>query len=144
MLAGGDGEDSGEPRAGYDIVHDEKALRACIRADLHLLVKALSEKDYVEAVSLVRGDPEEPWTEERFERTLAPFYAEHERIVFGPDARRSDKTLITELGDHRYRVQQILVDETEENTWYFTAEVDGRLTNYLRDEPLLLLQEIGS
>ncbi|HEX4351749.1 MAG TPA: DUF3516 domain-containing protein, partial [Polyangiales bacterium] len=42
------------PSAAFDLAHDEKALRAWIRADLHLLVKALAERDYLEASSLVR------------------------------------------------------------------------------------------
>jgi hypothetical protein len=143
MLLGPETEQSDEPRAGYDLVHDEKAVRACIRADLHLLVKALSERDYAEAASLVQSDPEDPWTEERFERALVPFYAEHEEIVFGPEARRADKTLLTPLPDHRYRVQQILVDESADNNWYLEGEVDARVP-ITRDEPLLRLREIRS
>jgi hypothetical protein len=145
MLLGGssDAEKSDQPRAGFDLVHDEKAIRACIRADLHLLVKALSERDYAEAVSLVQSDPEDPWTEERFERALAPFFAEHDRIVFGSEARRSDKTIISALPDQRYRVQQILVDGGEDNNWYLEGEVDARAP-IVRDEPLLRLREISS
>jgi len=143
MLLGRAGDEEDEPRAGYDLVHDEKAVRACIRADLHLLVKALSEQDYAEAASLVQSDPDAPWTEERFEAALKPFYAEHERIVFGPEARRSDKTQITPLPGQRYKVLQILVDESEENTWYLEGEVDARVPT-TRDEPLFLLREIGS
>lgn len=134
-------DDDSDVAAGFDVVHDEKAVRACIRADLHLLVKALSERDYTEAASLVRSDPEDPWTEERFEKALAPFYAEHARIVFGTEARRNDKTMIASLGAQRYRVRQILVDDADENAWYLEGEVDAS-AGLSRDEPLLLLQEI--
>jgi superfamily II RNA helicase len=138
--------DGTSPAPAYNLAHDEKALRACVRADLHLLVKALSERDYAEASSLVRSsvdsDTDEPWTEERFERALAPFYAEHERIVFDPRARQTDKTIITERAPRLYRVQQILVDETEDNQWYIEGEVDAR-AGIQRDEPLLRLQEIA-
>jgi hypothetical protein len=142
MLLGPATDERDEPRAGYDLVHDEKAVRACIRADLHLLVKALSERDYAEAASLVQSDPEEPWTEERFEKALAPFYTEHERISFGPEARRSDKTQISPLPDHRFKVVQILVDDAGDNTWYLEGVVDARVP-ITRDEPLLLLREIA-
>jgi len=138
-----DPEDAGEPRTGFDLVHDEKSVRACIRADLHLLVKALSERDYAEAASLVQSDPQDPWTEDRFERALAPFFAEHERLVFGSEARRSDKTIISKLPDNRYRIQQILVDESEDNNWYLEGEVDASVP-LTRDEPLLKLREIRS
>lgn len=133
--------DAGEPAPAYDLAHDDKALRACIRADLHLLVKALHERDYVEAASLVRGTGDEPWGEERFERALAPFYAEHESIVFDQRARRSDKTIISEREPRLYHVQQILVDESEDNTWFIEGEVDAR-AGINRDEPLLLLLDV--
>jgi superfamily II RNA helicase len=141
MLAGGAVEVPEEEAPAYDVIHDAKALRAMIRADLHLLVKALSQRDYAEAALLVRGEPDEPWTEERLARALEPFYAEHERIVFDSASRRNDKTIITELAPHLYRVQQILVDPAEDNTWFLEGEVDVR-AGLNRDEPLLGLKEI--
>ncbi|HKP61548.1 MAG TPA: DUF3516 domain-containing protein [Polyangiales bacterium] len=131
---------SAEP-AAYDVAHDPKAMRARIRADLHLLVKALAERDYVEAASLVRGG-EDGWSEERFEKALAPFYAEHERLVFDQTARYSDKTVVDELAARVYRVRQILVDESGDNQWYLAAEVDVR-EGLAPDQPLLKLLEIA-
>jgi hypothetical protein len=142
-----DANENGAPVVPYNLAHDDKALRACIRADLHLLVKALHTRDYAEASNLVRAavdgeDGDSAWTEERFERALAPFYAEHERIVFDQRARQSDKTIITERSPRLYRVQQILVDEAEDNQWYIEGEVDARVS-IQRDEPLLRLLEIA-
>jgi hypothetical protein len=127
--------------AGFDVVHDPKALRARIRAELHLLVKALAERDYVEATSLVRDSVEEPWTEERFEQALAPFYTEHERIIFDHASRFADKTQLSEDSPGVYQVRQILVDETGDNHWYIAGEVDAR-SSLTSDEPLLTLREI--
>jgi hypothetical protein len=133
----------GAPSAAFDLAHDEKALRAWIRADLHLLVKALAERDYLEASSLVRTvDDDEAWTEERFERALESFYAEHERITFDQRARQTDKTIVRELAPRLYRVQQILVDEAEDNQWFVEAEVDARAA-LDRDLPLLRLVAIA-
>jgi superfamily II RNA helicase len=137
----GDGAREQDPATGFDVMHDEKAMRATLRADLQLLVKALSERDYAEAASMVQSDPDDPWTEERFERAFEPFYAEHERLLFDIEARRNDKTLITALGQQRYRVRQILVDDSAENNWYLDAEVDAS-AGISRDEPLLRLREI--
>ncbi|HEY2734489.1 MAG TPA: DUF3516 domain-containing protein, partial [Polyangiales bacterium] len=142
LLAPAQASDS-PPSAAFDLAHDEKALRAWIRADLHLLVKALSERDYLEASHLVRSvDDDEAWSEERFERALAPFYAEHERITFDQRARHTDKTIVTELAPRLYRVQQILVDEAEDNQWYVETEVDARAA-LDRDLPLLRLLAIA-
>jgi hypothetical protein len=138
---------SGEPREAdepvpYDVAHDPKALRARIRADLHLLVKALSDRDYAEAMSLVRA-ADEPWTEERFERVFERFYAEHERLVFDQTARYVDKTQIEEIASHVYKARQILVDEAGDNDWYVEAEVDVR-EGMPVDQPLLRLKTIAS
>jgi hypothetical protein len=133
-----------EPSAeapAYDVAHDPKAMRARIRADLHLLVKALAERDYAEASSLVRGG-ENGWSEERFEQALAPFYAEHERLVFDQSARYTDKTETSELAPAHYRVRQILVDDSGENHWYLEAEVDVR-EGLAADQPLLKLLEVA-
>jgi hypothetical protein len=63
--------------------------------------------------------------------------------LFGPAARRSDKTQITELEPKRYRVLQTLIDDSDENAWYIEGEVDAR-GQIVRDEPLLRLREIRS
>jgi hypothetical protein len=141
MLLAPKGDGAREPTTGFDMLHDEKAMRATLRADLQLLVKALSARDYAEAASMVQSDPDDPWSEERFEKALEPFYAEHERLLFDIEARRNDKTLITALGQQRYRVRQILVDDSAENNWYLDAEVDAS-AGISRDEPLLRLREI--
>ena len=105
------------------------------------IARALAERDYVEAVNLVQvGD--EAWTEERFERALAPFYAEHERIVFDQTARYTDKTQIEEQAQHVYRARQILVDASGDNQWYLEAEIDVR-NGMPTDQPLLKLLNLA-
>jgi len=142
LLAGPTGEKApADGEIAYDVTRDPKALRARIRAELHLLVKAIADRDYVEAVSLVQiGD--EAWTEERFERVLAAFYAEHERIVFDQTARFTDKTQIDEQAPHVYRAKQILVDDTGDNHWYLEAEIDVR-NGLPTDQPLLKLVNVA-
>ncbi|HEX7479374.1 MAG TPA: DUF3516 domain-containing protein [Polyangiales bacterium] len=145
MLAEGASQASGDAPAeepAYDLAHDPKALRARIRADLHLLVKALADRDYEEAVSLVRKAPDEVWTKERFEQALAPYFAQHERLVFDHTARLADKTLIEEQASRLYRVQQILVDPSGDNHWFVQAEIDLRQGTPV-DEPLVRLIEIA-
>jgi hypothetical protein len=142
LLAPPEGEErAAEREVAYDVARDPKALRARIRAELHLLVKALADRDYFEAVNLVQSG-EEAWTEERFERALTPFYAEHERIVFDQTARYTDKTQIEEQAPHVYRARQILVDATGENSWYIEAEVDVQ-NGLPTDQPLLKLLNVA-
>jgi len=140
----GDGVDADAPSkpVAYDIAHDPKALRTAIRAELHLLVKALADKDYEEAVSLLRVDPDDVWTSSRMEEALTPFYAEHERMVFDQTARFVDKTLFEELAPRLHRADQILVDPTGDNSWRLRVEIDLR-GGTPRDEPWLRLIEVG-
>jgi superfamily II RNA helicase len=142
LLSGpAEAESARDAGVAYDVARDPKALRARIRADLHLLVKALAERDYAEAVNLVQSG-EEPWTEERFDNAFQAFYAEHERLVFDQTARYVDKTQITELAPHVYRARQILVDEIGDNHWYLEAEVDVQ-QGMPTDQPLLKLVNIA-
>ncbi len=153
MLAAPAADDEPAAPPAYDITRDPKALRALIRADLHLLVKALADSDYEEAASLVRageGDAvsgadagSATWTPERFAHALAPFLAEHERVFFGHAARLSDKTIIEELAPRFYRVRQLLLDPSGETTWALCGEVDLR-EPVATDQRLVRLTEIAS
>jgi hypothetical protein len=108
----------------YDLARHPRALAARIRGELHQLVRALAARDWEAAVGCVRADPEDPWDEARFERELAPFFAEHERIVFEPHARRADKTLIEARAPRRWDVHQVLCDPSGEDVWQIEGEVD--------------------
>ncbi|MCA9700306.1 MAG: DUF3516 domain-containing protein, partial [Myxococcales bacterium] len=96
-----------------DISLDRKEFYARIRAELHQLVHALSRRDWEEALGCLRDQPDlegDDWDEAKLEAALEPYFAEHGELVFGPAARRSDKTRIAEIEDHRWSVRQTLVD----------------------------------
>jgi Domain of unknown function (DUF3516) len=125
-----DDESGGPAVPAVDLTRDPQKLRACLRADLHLLVKALADRDYEEAASLVGAGldqaPAEAWTAERFAQALAPFDAEHERVAFTHAARLSDKTIIEELQPRVFRVRQLLLAPTGDTEWSLGAEIDLR------------------
>jgi superfamily II RNA helicase len=125
-----------------DLGRDPRALRARVRAELHLLVRALSRRDYEAALACVQADPAEPWTTARFEAALAPFHAEHGEIVFTPRARLAEFTRMQEVGHRRWEVSQVLLDAKDENFWHVEGMVDlpedGR-----SDGPLVRLRWIG-
>ena len=77
-----------------DLARHPKALAARIRAELHLLVRALAAGRFEDAAGCVRQDPDDVWDAARFEAALAPFLAEYGRIVFDGRARLADQTLI--------------------------------------------------
>jgi superfamily II RNA helicase len=141
----------GEPRGDrppaapqpYDLARHPRALAARIRGEMHQLVRALAARDFEGAVGCVRQDPDDRWDEPRLEAALAPFFAEHARIVFEPRARTADKTLIKPAVPRRWDVHQVLCDPEGDDLWQVEGEVD------LADErapagPLVRLRRIGT
>ncbi|MDH5670718.1 MAG: DUF3516 domain-containing protein [Myxococcales bacterium] len=125
-----------------ELARDPRMLRARIRAEVHLLVKALSLKNYEEAAGCVYSPEEEPWDSDRFEAALEPFHAEHEHVLFDHRARNAQWTLLDELSPRLFRVRQVLLDAEEDNNHYLDLRVDLREGE--PEGPLLEMVEVGS
>ncbi len=127
----------------YELLHDPKALPARVRAEIHQLVRSLAEGDYEEAARTVWQDPDDAWSPQRFEETMAPFLAEYEKLVFNHQARQSHNTRIEQTGPRTWDVTQVLVDPEEDNLWYVDSTVDLRQPESF-EGPLLRLRRIGT
>jgi hypothetical protein len=121
---------------------DPRMLRSRIRSEAHMLVKALAARDFEEAAACVYSDAEDPWDAERFDKALAPFFEEHERVRFDHEARNARYTLIDETEPRLYRVRQVLLDPEEDNTWYVEGRVD--LRDGEPEGPLLEVVDLGT
>ena len=123
-----------------------KALASRLRADLHQLVAALSRRDWEEAADSVRNDPNTPSTlvtEEDFSKALEPFFAEYDALRFDHNARLAEHTQITDVGDHKWQVVQVLLDPEDDNLWFIEGKVD--LSDKARvDGPLVTVTRIGT
>jgi len=128
-----------------ELLANPKSFAARVRAEMHLLVRALAAKEWEEAVASVQQDPEGPggtWDEERFEAAMAPFVAEYGELVFTPEARRHQWTEIRSTGDRTWEVAQTLLDSQGDNLWAVQGTID--LRNPLTiDGPLVRLTRIG-
>jgi len=82
------------------------------------------------------------WDAERFERELAPFFAEYGELLFTPEARRHQFTHIQRTGDRTWEVRQTLLDPQGDNLWAIAGDVDLRDPHAL-DGPLVRLHGIG-
>jgi hypothetical protein len=67
---------------------------------------------------LVALDPDAEWP-----LALDAYYAEHDAIGVGPDARSATRVIIRELPD-RWEVRQIIDDPAGHHDWGIDAEVD--------------------
>jgi hypothetical protein len=131
------------PAPGPPPALDARALRARVRAELHALVRALARRDFEEAARCVAQDPQDPWDAARFAAALAPFFTEHDRIVFEPRAREAHWTTLRSRAPRSYDVAQVLVDPDDENLWCVAGEIeipDARLP----DAPLVRVRRIGT
>ncbi len=132
-----------EVEAPYDLARDPKALRARIRAELHRLVRALAAKEYAEAALGLRPDPADPWDASRLERALAPYWEEFDEIVFTPHARQPQYTDIQPLAERSWRVQQVIVDPSDDNLWCLRGEVELPARG-APEGPLFRLIDVGT
>jgi superfamily II RNA helicase len=126
---------------------DSKAFERRVRAELHHLVRCLSDRNYAGAETCVHEDcvhedGADPWNAARFEAELAPFYEEFEAILFQPSARQAHLAHVTKTGPNRYEAHQVLCDDQGENMYCIEAVVHAE--EPLPDTPLLRLRRIGT
>jgi len=116
-----------------------------VRAEMHLLVRAIAARDWEEAAASIRQDPEDPegpWDEARFEAALAPFHESYGDPLFTPEARRHQWTHLKETGERTWEATQTLLDRDGDNLWALYAKID--LTDpEAVDGPILTLTRIG-
>ena len=112
-----------------ELLADPKTFAARIRAEMHLLTRALSIKDWEDASNLIKQDPDDPqtlWDAERFEQTMAPFFADYGELLFTPEARRHQWTQIEKIGDRQWNVAHTLLDPQGDNLWAIQGTIDLR------------------
>ena len=68
-------------------------------------------------------DGETGWDAAAWEEALEPYFAEHDEIGTGPNARGPALLIIEEHADH-WAVRQILDDPAGDHDWGISAQVD--------------------
>jgi superfamily II DNA/RNA helicase len=143
-----------------ELIADPKAFGARVRAEMHLLVRTLAARDWEaaaesvagraaagevegEAITAGGGSSEDVWDAERFEREMAPFFAEYGELLFTPEARRHQFTQIERTGDRTWEVCQTLLDSQGDNLWAILGAIDLRDPHSL-EGPLVRLHRIGA
>ena len=125
------------------LLADPKAFAARVRAELHLVVRALAEKEWEDAAAAVLQEPDDPWTPERFEESMKPFYEEYGELVFTPEARRHQHTHIREVDERVWEVAQTILDPQGDNLWAVQGIVDLRDPDVM-DGPLVKVARVGA
>ena len=135
-----------------ELLSDPRVFAARIRAEMHLLVRALARKEWEEAVERVFQVPEGAgadaeregrWDAERFEAAMVPFFEGHAELLAGPEARLHQWTNLRPNGPRRWEVTQTLLDPEGDNDWAVFADIDLR-DDGAPDGPILRLRSIGT
>ncbi|MBN2573489.1 MAG: DUF3516 domain-containing protein [Deltaproteobacteria bacterium] len=134
-----------EPQRPRDPAADARAFVARVRAELHRLLGALARRDFAEALAALRDGEAGAWTAERLTAEVAPYFAEHEKILVTPLARSPRKTVLAEAAPRVWEAQQIIVDPEGDEDFAIHARID--LTEPLapgqESAPLIELVRIG-
>ena len=129
-----------------ELLADPKTFAARVRAEMHLLTRALSMRDWEEAATLVKQDPDDPqtlWDAERFEQAMAPFFAEYGELLFTPESRRHQWTQIQKTGDREWSVAHTLLDPQGDNLWAIQGAIDLRSPDEA-EGPIVRVGRIGA
>lgn len=102
------------------VTGNTRAFRVMVRNALFRRVELAAMGRYAELGDL---DADAGWTADRWRDALAPYFAIHDRIGFGPDARGPELFDLTEEAD-RWLVRQVLDDPAGDRDWAIVAEVD--------------------
>jgi hypothetical protein len=116
------------------VAADPRAFAARIRAELHRLLGALSRRDFDEARAALRDDETGTWTTERLAAEVAPYFAEHEKIIVTPLARSPRNTTQSQVAPRIWEAQQTIVDPAGDDDFAIHVRID-------LNEPLLPGQE---
>jgi hypothetical protein len=102
------------------VTGNRRAFRVLVRNALFRRVELAALKRYQELGEL---DAETGWGAAAWAEALAPYYAEHDQIGNGSDARGPAMLIIDEQPG-RWAVRQIFDDPAGDHDWGFSAEVD--------------------
>ena len=102
------------------MTQNTRAFRVLVRNALFRRVSLAALEHYEELGEL---DADAGWDADAWADALEPYFAEHDEIGTGPDAR-GPGLLIIEEEPARWAVRQILDDPAGDHDWGISAEVD--------------------
>jgi hypothetical protein len=97
-----------------------RAFRVLVRNAMFRRVSLAALRRYDELGEL---DGESGWYGDDWAEALEPYFAEHDGISTGPDAR-GPAMLMIEVGKETWKVRQIFDDPAGDHDWGISAEVD--------------------
>ena len=100
---------------------NERAFTAMVRNALFRRVELFARRRWYDLGELDGGDG---WTADRWEEVVRAYFAEHDEVQTGADARGPALLIVDRSEPGLWRVRQILDDPAGDHDWGFDAEVD--------------------
>jgi superfamily II RNA helicase len=120
------------------VTGNKRAFRVLVRNELFRRVQLAARRRYDELGAL---DGEDGWDAEAWEEALEPYFAEHDELGTGPDARGPALLIIEELPG-RWEVRQIFDDPAGHHDWGLSARVDLAASDQA-GEAVLAVTDVG-
>ena len=108
------------PARPRPLTGNERAFTAMVRNALFRRVELFARRRWYDLGLL---DADSGWTSERWEEVVRAYFAEHDEVGTGADAR-GPALLIIDRQPGVWRVRQILDDPAGDHDWGFDVEVD--------------------
>ena len=108
------------PARPRPLTGNERAFTAMVRNALFRRVELFARRRWYDLGLL---DADSGWTSERWEEVIRDYFAEHDDVGIGADAR-GPALLIIDRQPGVWRVRQILDDPAGDHDWGFDVEVD--------------------
>jgi len=103
---------------------DARVLRALVRGALFRRVELVAREDWAGLERLGDADEAgEPWTGQRWEEAMAPYWEDHDEVGIAAPARGPALFQVAEEGT-TWRVNQVLDDPSRDHDWRIEAIVD--------------------
>ncbi|HJE59329.1 MAG TPA: DUF3516 domain-containing protein, partial [Nocardiopsis listeri] len=102
------------------VTANARAFRVLVRNEMFRRVELAARRRYGELGKMSEDDE---WDGEEWSEALEAYYAEHDEIGIGPDARGPKMLQIEEEKDV-WRLRQVFADPEEHHDWGISAEVD--------------------
>jgi superfamily II RNA helicase len=119
ILAAGDAPTEEPPPP---VTANTRAFRVMVRNAAFRRVELVAVRDWA---GLGAIDADSSWDAARWESAMGPYFAEHERVGTGTDARSAALFQVsTDEPARRWRVRQVLDDADGFHEWAIVAEVD--------------------
>jgi superfamily II RNA helicase len=134
VLPGGDRREAAPP----PVTGNKRAFRVLVRNELFRRVQLAALRRYDELGAL---DEQEGWDEQAWADALEPYFAEHDEIGTGQDARGPGLLIIDELPG-RWEVRQIFDDPAGDHDWGLSARVDLAASDEA-GEAVLAVTDVG-